>query len=289
MQVGNSFFILLAQLCLGRIALEVGEKERAGEQLEQVMHTGKQLGLHSLVAEAYYSLADLTRRTGDAVEALHLLLESVRLHQEVGRQQGIAWAHILLARVQIVLGDLKEAQRLLEASWEQGEKIQSKDLIAACLFAQGHLAVVQGRPVWAIRLLGAAEAQREAIGSMLHSEDQLMYEKDCKKLQEALGDACFQKAWKEGQSMSAKLIMLAREDHLTETLCGSPASTEFGLTQREKDVLSLLCTGLTNAQIAQQLVLSTVTVNSYLRSIYQKLNVTSRTQAMRRVMDEHLL
>jgi predicted ATPase/DNA-binding CsgD family transcriptional regulator len=289
MQAGNSFFILLAQLCLGRIALEVGEKEKAGEQLEQVMRTGKQLGLHSLVAEAYYSLADLTRRTGDAVEARHLLLESVRLHQEVGRQQGIAWTHILLARVQIVLGDLKEAQRLLEASWEQGEKIHSRDLIAACLFAQGHLAVVQGQLVWAIRLLGAAEAQREAIGSMLHSEDQQMYEKDRKKLQEVLGDACFQKAWKEGQSLSAKLVMLAREDHLTETLRRRSRAAEFGLTLREKDVLSLLCTGLTNAQIAQQLVLSTVTVNSYLRSIYQKLNVTSRTQAMRRVMDEHLL
>jgi DNA-binding NarL/FixJ family response regulator len=64
---------------------------------------------------------------------------------------------------------------------------------------------------------------------------------------------------------------------------------EIGLTRREQDVLRLLAEGLTNAQIAKRLVLSTITVNSYLRTIYSKLNVSTRTAATRYALDHHLV
>jgi len=47
--------------------------------------------------------------------------------------------------------------------------------------------------------------------------------------------------------------------------------------------------GLTNAQVAESLVISLTTVNSYLSSIYSKLGVSSRLGAMRYVIDRHLL
>jgi DNA-binding NarL/FixJ family response regulator len=71
-----------------------------------------------------------------------------------------------------------------------------------------------------------------------------------------------------------------REAH-TSVASASP------LSRRELEVLGLLTQGLTNAQIAERLVLSVVTVNSYLRSIYRKMGVTSRTQAMRVALQEH--
>jgi DNA-binding NarL/FixJ family response regulator len=61
------------------------------------------------------------------------------------------------------------------------------------------------------------------------------------------------------------------------------------LTRREVDVLRLLAQGLSNAQIAEQLVLRVVTVNSYLRSVYSKLGVSSRTAAIRYAWDYHLI
>jgi DNA-binding NarL/FixJ family response regulator len=66
-----------------------------------------------------------------------------------------------------------------------------------------------------------------------------------------------------------------------------PASD--GLTQREMDVLRLLAQGLTSAQIAEQLVIGLVTVNSHVRSIYSKLGVTSRATATRYALEHHLL
>lgn len=52
------------------------------------------------------------------------------------------------------------------------------------------------------------------------------------------------------------------------------------LTEREVEVLKLVAQGLTNAQIAEQLMLSPLTVNAHLRSIFNRLDVTNRTAAV---------
>ena len=51
------------------------------------------------------------------------------------------------------------------------------------------------------------------------------------------------------------------------------------LTDRERDVLSLLARGLNNTDIAKQLYLSEGTVRNYVSRIFAKLDVTDRTQA----------
>jgi two-component system NarL family response regulator len=51
------------------------------------------------------------------------------------------------------------------------------------------------------------------------------------------------------------------------------------LTGREIEVLTLLAQGMTNKDIAQTLFLSVRTIEAHLRSIYDKLNVASRTEA----------
>lgn len=53
------------------------------------------------------------------------------------------------------------------------------------------------------------------------------------------------------------------------------------LTSREIEVLRLLTRALSDAQIAQELVLSPRTVHAHLRSIYRKLDVGSRVGAVR--------
>jgi DNA-binding NarL/FixJ family response regulator len=52
-----------------------------------------------------------------------------------------------------------------------------------------------------------------------------------------------------------------------------------GLTDREIEVLHLVADGLSNAEIAERLVLSERTVHAHLRSIYDKLGVSTRTAA----------
>lgn len=61
------------------------------------------------------------------------------------------------------------------------------------------------------------------------------------------------------------------------------------LTKREKDVLLLVTQGESNRSIAEKLVLSEVTVKSHLNSIFKKLNVANRTQAVLIAMQMNLV
>lgn len=57
------------------------------------------------------------------------------------------------------------------------------------------------------------------------------------------------------------------------------------LTNREKEILVLVVTGLTNAQIAHELYLAESTVKSHLSSAFAKLGVSSRHEAVRVILD----
>jgi DNA-binding NarL/FixJ family response regulator len=57
-------------------------------------------------------------------------------------------------------------------------------------------------------------------------------------------------------------------------------STADGLTPRELEVLQLLCQGLANKQIGRRLGISERTVKAHLTSLYQRLGVADRTQAV---------
>ena len=53
-----------------------------------------------------------------------------------------------------------------------------------------------------------------------------------------------------------------------------------GLTDRESEILALITQGLSNADVAAHTYLSPNTVKSYIRSVYRKIGVESRTQAV---------
>ncbi len=61
------------------------------------------------------------------------------------------------------------------------------------------------------------------------------------------------------------------------------------LTERELDVLRLIADGMTNAQIADELVIAQSTVKTHINRIYGKLNVTQRTQAVARARELRLI
>jgi DNA-binding NarL/FixJ family response regulator len=61
------------------------------------------------------------------------------------------------------------------------------------------------------------------------------------------------------------------------------------LTARELEVVGLVADGLSNADVAARLVVSTRTVHAHLRSIYRKLSVHSRTAAARAAAERGLV
>ena len=63
---------------------------------------------------------------------------------------------------------------------------------------------------------------------------------------------------------------------------------DYGLTERELDILELIGTGAGNQEIADALFLSVNTVKSYVRTAYRKLCVTTRPQAVLWVLTHHV-
>ena len=60
------------------------------------------------------------------------------------------------------------------------------------------------------------------------------------------------------------------------------------LTDREREILNLMAQGLNNVEIANRLVLSHATVRNYVSSIFSKLQVADRAQAIVRARDAGL-
>ena len=168
-------------------------------------------------------------------------------------------------------------------------------------FGMERLAIVvtaQGECIWAARLLGAAEALRENCGVPVTPMERVDYEPAMVAARADLGERTFTSAWTEGRNMTFEQVLAAPgraaaispEVEQSAIITGKPAPTyPTGLTSREVEVLRLVAQGLTDAQVAEQLVISPRTVNTHLTSIYNKLGVDSRTAAARFAVEHRIL
>lgn len=100
---------------------------------------------------------------------------------------------------------------------------------------------------------------------------------------ETLGVAIRQVA--RGQTYLSPSLAMALLKSQAASAAPPPAGTALdALTGREREVLALLAEGLSNKAIAARLYLSVRTVEGHLASIYGRLGVRSRTEAMRFAM-----
>jgi DNA-binding NarL/FixJ family response regulator len=153
----------------------------------------------------------------------------------------------------------------------------------------------QGEMTWAVRLLAAAAALRDSLGTPLPPVSRAAYSRSLATARTQLGEQAFAVAWAEGRGMTWEQALAARgpvtipsEAHSTPP-AKSPTTSPDGLTVREVEVLRLLAQGLTDAQIAAQLIISPRTVNTHLKAIYGKIQVSSRSAATRYALDQHLI
>lgn len=81
----------------------------------------------------------------------------------------------------------------------------------------------------------------------------------------------------------AMAALLDPQPVLKEELLGND------LTERERDVLTLMVKGLSNPHIAEQLIVSLSTVKFHVSSILGKLQATTRSEAVRLALQHHLV
>ena len=64
---------------------------------------------------------------------------------------------------------------------------------------------------------------------------------------------------------------------------------DYGLTDREKEILNLMTDGLTKKAIAEKLFVSSMTIETHIKNIYSKMHVHTGRGAVAKVLKEHLL
>jgi DNA-binding NarL/FixJ family response regulator len=169
-------------------------------------------------------------------------------------------------------------------------------------------AVAQGEFQRAVKLWGAAEARRDGVQARLPSSKQADYAPYMDRARSVLGEQAFVAAWAEGRAMTLdQAITLAVAEPApaaAPSASGKAAPVhpvpvhpvpvhpvpvhQYGLTPREVEVLCLVATGLTDAEVAQRLVISARTVGKHLQSVYSKLYLPSRSAATRWAIEHHM-
>jgi LuxR family maltose regulon positive regulatory protein len=105
--------------------------------------------------------------------------------------------------------------------------------------------------------------------------------------------AAFLRAQRRGEQADRAVVSEAYVGRLLAALEPEPATGPSPLveplTEREREVLALMAAGLSNRQIADELVVALGTVKAHLHNIFGKLGVQSRTEAAARAREMELL
>jgi non-specific serine/threonine protein kinase len=290
--VGDSGGLAYALVVLGLIVLYQGDPARARRLLEESVARFRTEGNTWGVALALRNLGEVATTEGDPAARRALLEDSVRLFRAVGDNWGLALALNNAGDVVRGQGDAGQAAHLLAESLALFRELGDKQGIAWCLAQMAGAAAQAGQAERAARIFGAVAALLESIDARLDPVDRAEYTQNVAAVRAHLGEPAFAAAWAEGAALSLDAALADAAAPPTPAvlpaLAPSAAAGPDALTPREIDVLRLLAAGLTDAQIAGQLSLSARTVQTHVRSIYSKLDLTTRSAATRYAIEHHL-
>ena len=272
---------------------------RATALAEQCLEGWREIEGQKRSANLLNILGHLHLKRDEAAQARARFEQGLSIVQETGDRSLTAEILLGLARVSLLQEDPLNASRLCQQSVALLRAIDSRQILPRALEGWGLALLRMGEPVRAAQLWGAALAQRELLGIPRPPVEQEVHERAERESRAQLGEKPFAEAMAQGRDMTLEEILALGREATSETLlpqevsstpssAASPLSLA-GLTTREEEVLRLAAQGLTNAQMAERLVISPRTVNTHLTSIYSKIGVTSRSAATRYAIEHHLV
>jgi predicted ATPase/DNA-binding CsgD family transcriptional regulator len=263
-----------------------GDYSQARQLFDEALVALGQTGNQSGTAFALYGLGFVALNQGDDRAALRCYGEALAIMQAMGDKRGLIRAYYGLGRVALNQGNFAQARTNFVQSYALSAEVGDQWSMAAGLEGLAGLAAMTGKPTLAAHLLGAADGLWGHIGANVPTAIRFWVDRDAALVQKALKAADFNLAYEAGRSWTADQAMAQVATQLTSSPPSVPSS---GLTPREQEVLRLLATGLTDPQIAEQLVIGVRTAQSHVSAILGKLGVNSRTAAVRYALEQGLV
>jgi predicted ATPase/DNA-binding CsgD family transcriptional regulator len=282
-ELGNEEGIARSLDGLGFAAWLQGDPDLAWSLCSEALNLYRGLQDTEGIAWSLVNLGAAAQYRGDVGRATALLEESLMLSREAGYKEGIAWSLNQLGIVAQRQGDHEQATTFLRESFELHVDLGDRWRAASVLEGLAVSARRQRLLEPAARLLGAAKALREQISTPVPPCERAVHDDNVSALSTVMGEEAFAAALAQGRTLKAAQILAESSP------VAVPATSTAGLTAREVEVLRLVAGGLNDPQVAEQLFISRRTVHAHLRSIYQKLGVTTRTAATRFALENSLL
>jgi DNA-binding CsgD family transcriptional regulator len=240
---------------------------------------GRLLAGFEELPESTHALASLYLANGETAMAAAILHRRLNA---IGDPNVLAAPFLsLLVDVQLAQGDAASASDTAGRLESVAERSSLPRISAMAIFARGRVAAAAGDPR-ASEILGSAisafAAQRLPLDAA-RARFELSRALDASQPEVSVGEA--KTALAEFERLGAPREADAAAAFLRERgVAGrtGPKGLEL-LSRREREVLALVGQGLTNAEIAARLFISTKTAGNHVSNVLSKLNLRSRTEA----------
>jgi ATP/maltotriose-dependent transcriptional regulator MalT len=256
------------------------------------------------MAVALSHLGQVAMLEENYTEAKRYYQQSFATYQDLYDRGGLATSLNGLGTATCALGDYQAARQYFHRALEIAVDIQFVPLTLSILIGIGELLIQTDRQEQGLQLLAFTYHHS---GSDQETKDRA--QKYLTRYQAELSPELFTPATQRGQTADFETIIATVQLELSPTLETELAESQAAeqatllpanltakesplvepLTSRELEVLQLISSGLTNQQIADELVISVGTAKWYTGQIYSKLNVANRTQAVARARELEIL
>ncbi|MEO8289326.1 MAG: tetratricopeptide repeat protein [Chloroflexota bacterium] len=292
-QVGDKWMLAWTLNNLGDAVRLDGDNATANNIYSESLALFREVGDIGGTAASLRVLSRQALAEGKQDTAWELSNESLTLFRGLGDRPGTASELIQLGQIALARHEHTRAGALFRESLTVARALGEKRLVAQAIRGLASIAAASEHWERAALLSGVADSTEQEGNS--HGRAHSGVADHDKPARAFRGEQAA--SYQKGRTLPmAEAISVALHDdpnvsswrggpdgHLLHAHGNQLATTASAdeLTKREVEVLSMIAEGLTDAQVADRLILSTRTVQAHVRSIYSKLGITTRSAATR--------
>jgi predicted ATPase/DNA-binding CsgD family transcriptional regulator len=269
-------------------AYSSGDHSGAARDAAESLRLYREADDQAQVGQLLGNLGNYEMAAGDLNAARRHLAEALDIARTLSHRSGIVYQAFNLGLAEYLGGSPGAAGALFAESLDLAKRAGMTSCTAYALLGLAMAGCDPADPGWCARLHGAADQVLSDLGESLEPLEARLAGQDRERLRAEMGHEQFEAEYAAGRALDT--AQLAAETERTgpaagpaqvpaQLLTGGPGQSLNALTPRERDVLRLVAQGLSNSDIARQLVLSEHTVHHHLASILRKLGVSSRAAA----------
>jgi tetratricopeptide (TPR) repeat protein len=187
---------------LGVVALGQADYPQAVKLFEEGLIIAREVGDKQIIAGILNGLGRVVRFRGDYRQAAELQTESLSIARQMDDKLQTAGALFCLGEVARLQGDHTSARAFYTEAVKIARELNDRGTMTYLIEESAALSAAQGGVKRAATLFGAAQALRTAIHNTPMPVERLEIDRNIAHVRAQLGEAAFDAAWAEGQTMT---------------------------------------------------------------------------------------